>query len=293
MNDKPIWAEDGRDWPNREASQFVRADGLEWHVQRMGTGPKLLLIHGTGAATHSWRGLLPLLARHWDVIAPDLPGHGFTESPYPDRQSLPGMAKALAALLQSLDVAPVLAVGHSAGAAILTRMALDGAIDPRGLVSLNGAMLPLAGMPGLIFAPIARAMAGISVVPRLFAWHAADARMVANLLRNTGSTIDAQGVEFYRRLVRRPGHVAGALAMMAHWDLQPLARDLARLTTPLALVVGGNDRTIPPRDAARIQSVLPAAEIVTLAGLGHLAHEEDPMQVDHVIEGLAARWGIV
>ncbi len=81
-----------RTGPTVNASRFVEAAGIRWHVQRMGEGPPLLLIHGTGAATHSWRALLPLLAQHFDVIAPDLPGHGFTQSPPSHRLSLPGMA---------------------------------------------------------------------------------------------------------------------------------------------------------------------------------------------------------
>ena len=47
------WATDGRDWPNHAASRFVEAAGMRWHVQVMGSGPALLLLHGTGAATHS------------------------------------------------------------------------------------------------------------------------------------------------------------------------------------------------------------------------------------------------
>lgn len=65
-------------WPHRDCSQFIEAAGLSWHVQRMGEGPALLLLHGTAAATHSWAGLMPLLARRFTVIAIDLPGHGFT-----------------------------------------------------------------------------------------------------------------------------------------------------------------------------------------------------------------------
>ncbi len=51
---------DGADWPNRQASALIEAHGLRWHVQSMGEGPGLLLLHGTGASTHSWRGLAPL-----------------------------------------------------------------------------------------------------------------------------------------------------------------------------------------------------------------------------------------
>ena len=54
----------------------------------MGQGPVVLLIHGTGAASHSWRGLAPLLASDFTLIAPDLPGHGFTQTPLAHRLSL-------------------------------------------------------------------------------------------------------------------------------------------------------------------------------------------------------------
>ena len=62
----------------------VAAGGLRWHVQVAGDGPVLLLLHGTGAATHSWRDLLPLLAERFTVVAPDLPGHGRSDGPVPE-----------------------------------------------------------------------------------------------------------------------------------------------------------------------------------------------------------------
>ena len=67
------WSREGLIWPHREASHFVAAGAARWHVQRMGSGPPLLLLHGTGASVHSWRGLMPLLAQSHDVIACDLP----------------------------------------------------------------------------------------------------------------------------------------------------------------------------------------------------------------------------
>ena len=151
-----VWSRDGGDWPNREASTFVEAAGIRWHVQRMGEGPLLLLLHGTGAATHSWRGLMPILARQFTVIAPDLPGHGFTQSPPAHRLSLPGMASDVSQLLRALDVKPEIVVGHSAGAAILARMCLDGKIAPRLLVSLNGAFMPFGGVANQLLSPLAQ-----------------------------------------------------------------------------------------------------------------------------------------
>jgi magnesium chelatase accessory protein len=74
--------------------------------------------------------------------------------------------------------------------------------------------------------------------------------------------------------------------MMAHWDLQALANELARLRVPLDLVVGSRDRTVPPSQAERVLARLPAklhSTLTRLQGLGHLAHEEEPEQVARLI----------
>lgn len=274
-----------RDWPNREASRLVTAAGIRWHVQVMGSGPAVLLLHGTGAATHSWRALAPLLAQNFTVVAPDLPGHGFTGR-LPGRASLPAMAAAVADLLRALDVAPALAIGHSAGAAILARMALDRSIAPAALVSLAGALLPLGGPVGRLFSPLAGLLALTPLVPRIFAWTASDDRAVERLIRETGSAIEPAGMALYARLLRDPGHVGGALAMMADWNLDALDRALPSLPVPLVLVVGSRDRTIPPEQAEAVRRRVPGSRIVRLSGAGHLVHEERPEQVAALIAEL-------
>jgi magnesium chelatase accessory protein len=289
------WERDGHDWPNHAASRFVDAAGLCWHVQQTGLpvseAPALLLIHGTGGSLHSWRDVAPLLAPHFHVVAVDLPGHAFSGAASTAAQmSLPGMAQALAGLMQQIGVAPALVIGHSAGAAIAVCMVLDGLIAPRALIGINAALLPLHGLPGLVFAPMARLLAGAAVVPRLFAWRAQDAASVARLIARTGSSLDATGVALYARLVQNPGHVAGALAMMANWDLEPLFADLPRLATPLLLIVGERDATLPPDQATRVAARVPGARVVRLPGLGHLAHEERPQAVAELALGLARKW---
>jgi magnesium chelatase accessory protein len=275
------------DWPLRAHSRLVECDGLRWHVQRLGHGPPVLLLHGTGASTHSWRGVAPLLAERHSVIALDLPGQGFTRLLAPRSLSLPGMARAIGALLRRLRVEPELVIGHSAGAAIALQLALDDILAPRALVSINGAILPLGGWAGRTFSPLARLLVGLPGVPTLFAGLAAQRSMVERLLRDTGSQLDAEGTALYARLLRRPDHVGAALAMMAAWDLDALAARLPRLRAPLLLVVGEQDRTIPPRDARRVRRLVPNARIASLPGLGHLAHEEDPASVVALIREIA------
>ena len=280
------------DWPNRQFSRFVRAGGLEWHVQVAGQGPVLLLLHGTGAATHSWRGLLPLLAQRFTVVAPDLPGHGFTDAPAADRLSLPGMARALQTLLWTLDLAPVFAAGHSAGAPILVRMVLDGQLSLKGLVGINGALLPLGGMAGQLFSPLAKLLTGLPGLPDLFAWRARDPKVVERLLEATGSRIDAEGVRLYQRVVTRRGHAAAALGMMAHWDLPSLTGNFAKIAIPVLLIAGENDKTVPPTQSAHVAAQVQHGRYVGLPALGHLAHEEDPAAIAALIEGFADEIGL-
>lgn len=283
MSGKPDWARDGRDWPHRHASRFVRAGGLRWHVQTLGSGPVALLVHGTAASTHSWRGLAPLLAKRYTVVAPDLPGHGFTGTPRPAGLSLDGMAESLGTLLECLGEAPQIAIGHSAGVAILARMCADGRIAPRALAGLNGALLPFGGAAGVLFSPLARAFAALGAVPRLVAWRARDAAAVRRLIASTGSLIDDEGVELYRRLLATPGHVGAVLQMMARWDLRALQGALARVSADVTLVAAERDRAVRAADADRAAALFPSARVVRLPGLGHLAHEEDPRAVLRVL----------
>ena len=121
------------------------------------------------------------------------------------------------------------------------------------------------------------------LVPRVFAWQASHAGTVERLIANTGSAIDQEGIALYRKLVRNPEHVAAALRMMANWKLEPLLHDLPRLTTALILVVATNDRSISPEVAQQVREILPNAVIERLPGLGHLAHEERPQLIAHLI----------
>ena len=264
------------DWPNRAYSAFVRVGALTWHVQRMGSGPLILLAHGTGAATHSWRGLMPALAEHFSVLAMDLPGHGFTRAPPSFRMSLPSMAAALADLLAHLDSQPEIAIGHSAGAAILARMALDSAAPPAHLIALNGAMLNIPGAQGQIFSGMAKMLALVPAVPWFFAWRAGDTTAVERMIESTGSRLDKTGIDLYARLLRDPAHVGNVLSMMANWDLDRLARELPLLPCPLTLISASGDRAVPPKVTQKVAALVPGCRVLTQPGLGHLSHEEDP-----------------
>lgn len=278
------WRTDGRDWPLKEHSRFVRASGLEWHVQRLGAGRRVLLIHGTGASTHSWRGLAPLLSKRCELLAIDLPGHGFTRGRLSGGLRLPEVAGALAGLLDYEQFLPDLVVGHSAGAAIALELALaHGVAAP--VTALAPALRPMGGEAAPFFSGAARLLLA-NPFSSFFA--AGAARHVidisAFLERSTGSRIDERGVALYARLFGSPGHVEGAIGLMADWDLRQVAGRLGSLPVPLAIVHGERDGAIPVSEA-RAVAHLSGASLHVLSGLGHLAHEERPDQVAEIIEG--------
>lgn len=284
----PHWEVEGRDWPNRAQSRFVDAGGVRWHVQVMGAGPVLLLLHGTGAATHSWRALMPLLATRYTVVAPDLPGHGFTTGRRAGGLSMPVMARSVGDLLGELEMRPRVIVGHSAGAAIAIRMTLDRLADPHAIVGLDAAILPFPGLGAKLFPSLARLLFVNPFAPHFFARLARTPGETARFLaRSTGSHIDAAGVRFYERLFSTSDHCAGAIRMMADWDLESLKRDLPRLRTRLLLLHGDADSAIPLSAAEEAAAMVEGATIMPLAGLGHLAHEERPEEIATTIVGYA------
>ena len=281
------WERDGANWPLRQYSRFVQTARLRWHVQYAShadaQAPTVLLLHGTGASTHSWRDVFPLLAAQCSVLALDFPGHAFTGAPAASQVatlfSLPGMAAGVAELLAQMDIVPHTIVGHSAGAAVASMLSLDGHVQARRIVSLNGALLPLDGLAGQLFSPMAKLLAKAPLVPELFSWQAAQPAVLQRLLDGTGSTLDAPARALYQQLIAQPAHGAGALAMMAHWDLHTFWKRLPALQTPLTLIAGEQDLIVPPTVAERAAASLtrqPKPPVSRLPGLGHLAHEEQP-----------------
>jgi len=245
----------------------------------MGHGPPALLLHGTGAATHSWAGLMPLLAERFDVIAVDLPGHGFSRPAPGFRPTLNNMAKAVGDLCDALDVSPHLLVGHSAGAAIAIRLAARGQISPDNIVSLNGALRPFPGLLRHLAPSMAKTLTFGGLAANVFASAAKDGPRVERLLEQTGGAPDLHYVDNYQKLLVCSAHVSSTLSMMANWDLDGIERDLESLDMPVLFLAGSEDQAISPAEAPRLAGQTPQGEARRLKGLGHLAHEQDPAAV--------------
>ncbi|NCN84886.1 MAG: alpha/beta fold hydrolase [Sphingomonadales bacterium] len=289
----PEWTIEGQDWPNHQASRFVEADRYKWHVQRMGPkkagAPVCLLLHGTGAATHSWRDIIPLLAKDYDVIALDLPGHGFTRPTISRQVSLPKMAASIGVLLEELEASPALIVGHSAGAAIGLQLMLDKCWKIP-LVGLNPALMPFPGLAAKLFPQLAKMLFTNPFVSRIFArWARYPGETEKFLRRSTGSRIDPAGALYYGHLFSRSGHCDGAIRMMANWRLEELQNRLTEIETPVLLVHGQKDNAIPKSAVQGAADLIAQSTIEEVANVGHLAHEEDPEQLAQIILKFAKR----
>jgi magnesium chelatase accessory protein len=283
------WEKLKESWPGSASSRFVEAGGHCWHVQRAGSGPGLVLIHGTGASAHSFAGLMPLLAADFDVLSMDLPGHGFTRSHQRPDTSLPGMAEAVRALLAAEGLTPVCLVGHSAGAAIAVRMATALTPPPGLVIALNGALRPLRGMLGMIGPAAARfLLINPFAVPGL-ARGARDPGRVRRLIEGTGSQLPDALLRPYQLLFSDRGHVRGTVSMMASWDVSGLMAPFERAGLRLHQIAGDEDRAISPDTAEDIARCYQGVSLERLPGLGHLAHEEDPGRIAEAVRTAIGR----
>jgi magnesium chelatase accessory protein len=280
------WNRDLPGWPLSRLSRRVLVRPHDWHVQETGEGETLLLLHGVGASTHTWRDLIPIFARRYHVVAIDLPGQGFTRMGSRQRCGLDPMAEDIGALCRACGWSPAAIIGHSAGAALALRLARDLERD-RGtaplVVGINPALGHFEGLAGWLFPVFAKVLSATPLTARIFSMGSARPSRVRSLIGNTGSTLSDEGVALYARLIGDRDHVDATLKMMAHWSLDGLLADLPRLSAHCLFVTGANDAAVPPETAERAARRMPHARTLSLPALGHLAHEEAPETVAQVV----------
>lgn len=274
------WPKDAKGWPMADLSRFVLHRPHRWHIQEGGTGPTLLLIHGAGGASQSWRGLMPILMQTHHVVAVDLPGQGFTQLGARARCGLDPMSQDLFALMQHQGWQPTALIGHSAGAAVALRMAELGA--PGQIIGINAALGNFKGVAGWLFPAMAKLLALTPFSASIFAGTMTEPG-VRNLIKGTGSVLDDAGIALYLRLASDRGHVDATLNMMAQWQLDGLLARLAQINRQVTLIVAEKDGAVPPQTSRDVALILPNAQVLSLPGLGHLAHEEDPVTVAALI----------
>ena len=227
-------------------------------------------------------GMAEILSSQYTCLLIDLPGQGFTD-PIAEREHLlSAMASALSDLCKHLALLPEYVIGHSAGAAVGIRMCLDTDISPRGLLSINGALLPFGAFVEPLMLKAARALSRSPRVSRFLARRGTGESDVRKALRDTGATISEPMIQRYTTLISQPEHIEGTLRMMGGWELGQLAKDLSKLKTPIHLIGCEKDHIVPAVRAHRATREIPNATAVTLDNAGHLVHEADPERVAQV-----------
>jgi magnesium chelatase accessory protein len=276
------WTREQHDWPMAEQSRFVISKPHKWHVQEAGTGPLVLLLHGAGGATQSWRHLFPLLAAHYRVIAIDLPGQGFTRSGASRRFGLAEMAQDIAALCVQEEWQPRVIIGHSAGGALAFELA-DLLADKPHIIGINAALAPFKGVAGMLFPLMAKALAKMPLVATLFTASTGNPRSVQRLIDGTGSHLPPEDLTYYQRLVGDRNHADATLKMMAQWDLDPLLRRLSQSEIHGFLIAAEQDKAVPAITSVSQAAKMANVDCVVLPDLGHLIHEEAPEVVFDLI----------
>lgn len=272
-------------------TERVRVSGLgqPWVFTQLSEGPRAILaLHGTGASSHSFRPLAEQLQGRWALWAPDLPGHGASPLAPGFRPTRQALAASLGDALSILAVPWALALGHSAGAAILLQHRLEasaGGRVPLPLGLLAPALLPLAGLQRWLFPAAAELLArNPSWLSRLVA-RSTPERLARRLIADTGSTLPQAQLQGYADLLAQPSHGEGALALMRHWDLRSLTPALPQVRDPVLILTGTADRTYPRPPRAALEPHRPRAAWRSFPGLGHLLHEEAPVEVGAAITG--------
>ena len=292
MTSQTAWHAAAKFWPRAETSRFVEVGDIDFHVQVSGAGEDVLLLHGAGASAHSFSGLAARLSKGYRVIAPDLPGQGFSTLLPPEAVGLVPFADYLRELMSALEATPRWIIGHSAGAALGAQYALDTDMPPKGMLCINAAFNPFGSFAAPLFSKTAKWFARSNWLPKVLASPALRWRATGSMLADTGSAVDPLMSRCYDTLLGNPDHIAGTLRMMAGWDLPPLLRRLPVLKVPVWLAAAEGDRTIRPERSTSVAQDLPHARTMRIPNLGHLAHEEDPEVFDALFEEMVTKTAV-
>jgi pimeloyl-ACP methyl ester carboxylesterase len=256
------------------SSRFMDLDGMQVHFRDEGSGPAIVLLHGTAASLHTWDGWADALAHVYRVIRLDLPAFGLTGPSPSGDYSIAAYVQFVDHAVARLGLGSFVLGGNSLGGNIAWHYALAHPDRVRGLVLVDAAGYPPASAP----APWAFRIARWPIVPWLLS--ALDpAPLVQDGLRKSygdPARIRPGVLDRYVELSLRPGNRAAFIDRMR----APLpggdAALIATLRVPTLILWGGRDRVIDPANGPRFAHDIPGARLVTYQDLGHIPMEEDP-----------------
>lgn len=234
----------------RELSDmWTWVDDERWYVRmcaahRDGPARPIVLVHGFGISSVYFVPLAERLAVHGDVYAPDLPGHGLTDTPAAPL-GVAGLARALARWLDVMRLGPACVIGHSMGCQTAVELALR---RPELVDTL------------VLVGPTARPRTKASLLPRFLRGGLHEPAGMSLLLARDYARMGIRLVPELR-------------AMLAY----PLERFLPRLPRiPVLIVRGEHDRIASERRLEELAAAAPNARIVTIAGGAHAVHYSRP-----------------
>lgn len=263
--------------------RFIEVNGLSTYYQEAGPadGRAVILLHGFGGSTVSWRENLNALAEAgYRVIAYDRPNFGLTEKRLETDVSAPAQARFAVALMDALNIQSAVLVGHSAGGAVISYFALEYPERVNGLVYVAGAVGSARGAPdgisdALMFPPFTR-------------WFRIGARALLTPERYTSILESAYGAEYVVTSEVAEGY--GRVLQSRNWDVGfvgiirdssrnifPIER-LAEITQPSLLIWGREDTWVPLEAGERLAAALENASLIVYDDTGHLPMEERPQQ---------------
>jgi pyruvate dehydrogenase E2 component (dihydrolipoamide acetyltransferase) len=241
---------------------------------------KLVFLHGLGGSQSTWANVLGGFAENYRIAAVDLPGHGASDKPDPESTdySLAGLASALGTVIEALDLAPAIVVGHSLGGATALQLALDRPKLVRGLVLVDS-----AGLGREISSDL---LDRIESEPSR-----EESRLLLELFFQDGRFILERGVDEMYSSRLAPGADAAVKAVAAsaftRQGQQTVFIDrLGDLEVPVLLVWGELDRVIPARHAVAAAEELGAPWLEIFEGVGHVPQVENAPALISVLK----RW---
>jgi pimeloyl-ACP methyl ester carboxylesterase len=263
------------------AVQHLAIHGHQIGYRSAGSGPVVMLVHGMAGSSDMWLPVMPKLAQHFTVIAPDLLGHGASAKPRGD-YSLGAFASTLRDLLVALGHERATLVGQSLGGGVVMQFAYQfpERCERLVLVSSGGlgdevtVLLRLLTLPGAEYVlPIACNDwvhdAGITVASWLRHLGLHVGPNVTQMWQSYGSLADGPTRTAFLHTLRSVVDHAGQRVSAS--DRLYLASE-----TPLMIVWGDHDRIIPVDQGYATHAAMPGSRLEIFEGSGHFPHCEDP-----------------
>lgn len=273
--------------PPGVAGRRLLVDGTPIRYVQGGSGPDILLVHGSPGSVEDWEPVFEPLSRRFRVTAFDRPGHGYSGGA--ERPHTPGdNADVARGLIHVLGLKDVVFVGHSFGGAIALDLAIRNPEEVRTFVVVGTRAYGPVAVEGL-YRALAVPVFGRGLAAALAPW-AGPGRMEAGIRASFGPNADAIPPDFVERrapIWMRPT-VTAALSeerVRLGEALEAMAPRYAEIRKPLVIVCGEQDRN--HEDALRLAREIPGARLVVLPDTGHYVQYARPHELVAVIEEAA------